>query len=370
MALEATLRRRSGQAVRDMGASAGAILDALRQPLVVLDRNLRVRWFNRSFGRTFGQSLAEEQGQLFHELCDGQWDIVKLRMRLNQIVKRDTEITRMEIEHTFAGLGRRTLLVDARKIQSADKRPPQILLSIEDVTQQHRMQEQNAQDQQRLRALASKLVLAEARERQLLAADLHDGLAQTLTLAQMKMQQLRRSTGTTSPDQTMQDIGALLDEALHAAGSLTFELSPPGLHDLGFVAASHWLIEHLGERYGLEIEMKDDGLAKPMDERIRIILFRSLRELLINVAKHSGSSRATVAIHREEDMAHVTVKDEGVGMDVDRVRDGKDSEASTGGFGLFNILERLGELGGRMQIGSDRGKGTTVTMIVPIETTG
>ena len=210
-----------------------------------------------------------------------------------------------------------------------------------------------------LRDMAQQSALAESRERRRLAEDLHDGLGQILALAKVKLGMLRAGRRTATSNPGIEEIEQLLSEAHEAATSLTFQLSSPVLHDLGLVAGAQWLAEDVGRRFGICVEIEDDGEPKPLAEEVQLTLFRSLRELLINVAKHAKSGEAHVRIWRKAGFIHITVEDEGVGFDPDSTRHG---------FGLFSALQRLQHVGGGLRIESVPGDGTRIHMSAPIAT--
>jgi len=211
--------------------------------------------------------------------------------------------------------------------------------------------------QERLQSLTAKLLLAEEHERRRLAMDLHDGLSQTIALAQIKLSALRTSMHG-KLKKPLDEIEALIDQTNRSARAISFELSPPVLHDLGLEPALQWLAENIHARYGIEIVLEDDGKPKPADEKTRIILFRSIRELLINAAKHAKSRRVRVCLQREEDCLNASVEDDGIGMESD-VETAK-------GSGLFSIHERLRHVGGSMRIESTLGHGTKVRLSAPL----
>lgn len=119
-----------------------------------------------------------------------------------------------------------------------------------------------------------------------------------------------------------------------------------------------WLVEHLQTRYGLEIVLEDDGQTKPADEVIRVILFRSIRELLIHAAKHAGARQAHVILAREDDHLSAEIVNDGIGMEPE--------VAAVQGSGLFSIQERLSYIGGSMRIESAPGQGTRILLRAPL----
>lgn len=228
-----------------------------------------------------------------------------------------------------------------------------------DITVQKEAQLEMAAYQEQLRSLAAELVLAEERERRRLATDLHDGLNQIITLARLKLGALRRGAGELAEGlrQGLREVEELIEQANRSARSLTFQLSPPVLHDLGLLPAVEWLAEDVQKSYELEVEVRCEGPAPVLDEEERTLLFRAVRELLINVAKHARASRAEVRIRHLDEILEVRVQDDGRSFSLD--------DACTKGFGLFSIHERLSHLGGNMIIDSRPGLGTTVVLHCP-----
>ncbi|HUF74842.1 MAG TPA: PAS domain-containing protein, partial [Longimicrobiales bacterium] len=124
-------RRTAGQRT---GALAEAIVQTVRTPLIVLDGDLRVHRANRAFCDSFSVNAGEAEGRLLHELAGGRWDISSLRALLEESLAASTVLEDHEIESEVAGSGRRTMLVNARRVRDESGRVPLILLSIEDIT--------------------------------------------------------------------------------------------------------------------------------------------------------------------------------------------------------------------------------------------
>src|ERR1700723_4662255 len=120
----------------DACALAQSIVDTVREPVVVLDKGLRVVAASRSFYSAFKVSPEETQGRLFYALGDGQWDIPKLRVLLEKIIPEHGVMEGYEVEHEFPGLGHRTMCLNARQVFYEGGADTTILLGIEDVTAQ------------------------------------------------------------------------------------------------------------------------------------------------------------------------------------------------------------------------------------------
>jgi signal transduction histidine kinase len=228
-----------------------------------------------------------------------------------------------------------------------------------DITQRRRAELQAADYQTQLRRLSMQLALAEERERHKLARDLHDGLGQTLAFLRIELAGLLRKAQ--SADQpALRQVDRLVREAEESVRSVTFQISLPILHDLGLVPAVEWLCEDLGKRHGLKIRLDCDHAPVDLDETMRVVCFRSIRELLLNVAKHAGTGSALVEIQRIDDRLRLVVQDQGRGFQFN------ETTPAEGRFGLFSIRERMLQLGGTMRVEAEPGRGTTVALELPL----
>ena len=131
----ATMFRKQFTEVQDAWTLAHAIVDTIREPLIVLDQSLRVVAASRSFYLTFNVNADDTQGKLLYDLGDGQWDIPKLRVLLGKIVPEQGAMENYEVEHDFPNIGRRTMLLNARKVFYETGSHSTILLGIEDITE-------------------------------------------------------------------------------------------------------------------------------------------------------------------------------------------------------------------------------------------
>ncbi len=222
--------------------------------------------------------------------------------------------------------------------------------------------------QNQLRALATELNLAEHRERTKLAAELHDHLAQLLVLGRLKLGQLKRVEGDVRQYADLIQLAEdAVNEALVYARTLVANLRPPVLHEFGLPAALRWLAEQM-QRYNLTvvIEMPEPPEAS-ISEDHAVLLFQSVRELLINISKHAQTDRATVRLQRHAGSLRLQVRDEGCGFQLSAVAEQTAAPLSSK-FGLFSIRERMTALGGEFEIESAPGRGTTATLALPVET--
>ncbi len=126
-----------------------------------------------------------------------------------------------------------------------------------------------------------------------------------------------------------------------------------------------WFAEDVEKRHGLQIEVVDDGADKPLDDASKAVVFRAVRELIMNVLKH-GKAPAKASLRRTDDLLEVEVEDSGVGFDPGAPTD----RAGGGGFGLLSVREQIASLGGTLKIDSAPQQGTRVSVRVPLHTSG
>lgn len=215
--------------------------------------------------------------------------------------------------------------------------------------------------QKQLREMSARLSQTEEEERRRIASALHDGLGQILTVAQLRLDEMVESHDASNLATAGRQIRSLLDEAVAQTRSLTMDLSPPVLYELGLQSAIDWLAQEMEKRYGLFVQL-DAAIDIEPDEATRSMLFHAIRELLINVAKHARAGSATVRLTQDGEFVCVVVEDRGVGFDPAQALSVNNGRK---GFGLFNIRERIQHMQGTLDITPRTGGGTRVCLRVP-----
>ena len=228
-----------------------------------------------------------------------------------------------------------------------------------DITERKQAEEKIHKFQQRLRSLTSQISLTEEQERRRLAICLHDQIGQTLAVIRLKLATLQQSSSDGYAKQ-IASIQELLDQAIQRTRSLTFDLSPPVLYELGLEAALEWLAEQFQKQHDIIFKVEDDGKPKPLADACRGILFMAVRELLVNVIKHANAQNVSISIQRVGKKVRVIVQDDGVGFNSSQI------ETQTNVFGLFSIRERLRHVGGNVNLESRCGHGTCVSLVAPV----
>jgi Signal transduction histidine kinase len=217
--------------------------------------------------------------------------------------------------------------------------------------------------QERLRALASDLTLTEQRERRRLATELHDYLAQLVVASRLRVSQAIPRIQDPVISASLTNVDQMLDQALTYTRSLVAELSPHILYRFGLAKSLVWLGDQM-KQHALHVVVTpgSDSFTLPDDQAV--LLFQSVRELLFNVVKHSGTDQASITINVDEcNELWICVEDNGIGFDVTALSRSQDSHSK---FGLLSIRERMELLGGECEVSSSPGAGTLAILRLPL----
>lgn len=233
-------------------------------------------------------------------------------------------------------------------------------LQTEAKMQAEELEQRIAQRTGQLRALVSDLEAVEQRERQQIARDLHDDLGQTLAAARIRLAGICSDSRSDLRAMANQ-VGALIDRASESTRSLAAQLAPAVLHKLGLSPALESLGEEIERTFGLKVNLIDDARPKPLSQAMRSILYRGVRELLINVARHAQTDSATVESEAREGRIVVRVSDGGVGYDSTAV-----AARPLRGLGLVAVRERLSLVGGTVEVHTVPGSGTVTVLTAPL----
>ena len=180
-----------------------------------------------------------------------------------------------------------------------------------EINERKRAEEKLAGYQEHLRSLSSQLSLAEERERRRIAVLLHDQIAQSLTMATIRLRELQKSTAFPAAGpmaQELDGIGLLLEQVIRDTQSLTFKISPPILYELGLEAALEWLTEQLAKEHGLATAFESDHRAQVPDHDLGILLFQAVNELLVNVVKHARAASVKVSMTQQDGSLRIQVR--------------------------------------------------------------
>jgi PAS domain S-box-containing protein len=217
--------------------------------------------------------------------------------------------------------------------------------------------------QNKLRALATQLALAEQRVRKEVATELHDYLAQLLIVLRMKLFKAGQQAADATMAALLHEADRVLDESILYTRSLMADLTPP-IRQFGLAMSLRWLADKF-RRYNVTVEVQTGAVHMELTEDQVALLFQSVRELLMNVVKHGKTDRARVSITRDDKDLLIEVSDGGQGFDPGLLPNSLPGHDAIRQFGLFSIRERMEALGGRFEVESAPGQGTRALLAIP-----
>ncbi|HXQ32966.1 MAG TPA: PAS domain S-box protein, partial [Anaerolineales bacterium] len=221
------------------------------------------------------------------------------------------------------------------------------------------------QAEEKIRALASQLTIAEHQERQRISQVLHDDLQQRLFAIKTQLSFLTSDTENNriSPAtyEDLRQVQRWLSDAIGITRSLSIDLSPVVLQGEGLHEAILWLTSQMKDQHGLQVQLDAKDNLTILDDQMRLMLFQTIRELLFNIVKHADTSQATITLEQVNERALITISDTGKGFDIGAVMN--DPKAA---HGLLVVQDRLSLLGCTMDMTSEPGKGTRVVIEAPL----
>ena len=234
-----------------------------------------------------------------------------------------------------------------------------------DITQRRRAEDELRESREQLRNLTAHVESVREEERTLVAREIHDELGQVLTALKMDLSWLSKKLSVeqeTLLEKTKSMI-TLVDATIQTVKRISTELRPGLLDDLGLAAAIEWQAEEFQSRTGIRCTISIDPEDMGFDKERSTAMFRIFQETLTNVARHAQASKVRVLLREKHGVIELKVQDNGKGI-------AKRKPSDPNSYGIIGMRERAQFLGGKVEIRSVRGKGTTVLVTIPIRHKG
>lgn len=355
-------KRKHDAALRQSELKFRAITETTSSAIFIYD-NTRIFFANYAAAALTGRAATELVGRSILDIVhpDARCDFVE-----KSLAYRRSGQEKLAVEFKLVQQSGEERWVEYTEGRMEFQGRPATVGTAVDITERKTAEEKNLANQEQLRQLASELSSAEERERRRMATFLHDSIGQALAVAKIKLGSLQQAASEAGLSGPLSEVRSFVEQSIQNTRLLTFELSPPTLHELGLVATLEWLAEQMQTQHPIRITIEGEKGKAPLTDETRALLFHATRELLINVVKYASATEVRVSIRKDEKNICVVVSDNGVGQDLEETRL---KLSRNGGFGLFNIRERLTHLGGRMGITSSPGRGTSVELIAPLDAT-
>ncbi|MFB0556142.1 MAG: PAS domain S-box protein [Phycisphaerae bacterium] len=356
--LDITERKKAEDQLSGALAWREAVFEGSRDAVFISDADSKFVTVNSSACKLTGYSREELLGMRIPDLHEEQdltaYNLYHDRIMAGEEIVSEAKILRKDGTKVDTEFNNRCIKISGASYMHTVAR---------DITERRKAQEKLIKNRAKLKVMASKILMAEEREKQNLAVGLHDEVCQKLVLTKLALESTLNLVSDSNVLASLRIACEGIGETIVKANSLTFELSNPVLRQLGFIIAlEKYLTEEIQQKHGIEYELEGDEQLGTMQDEIKNCLFRVTRELLTNVVKHAQANKIKVSVSKGCGLINVSIKDDGVGF-----KESEDSEkvSQTTRFGLFSVREQLEYLGGHLEIESEPGRGTAATIVVP-----
>jgi signal transduction histidine kinase len=238
---------------------------------------------------------------------------------------------------------------------------------VTDITARKKAQEQLKVTMEQLRLTSAHLESVREEEKREIARNLHDETSQQLASLYAHIEAAIESLNKKDEKKTVallrkgQIMATTVLDEIH---NLIYELRPSIIDELGLVPAINYMAERHVKVAGIAVSIKTSGRIHRLPPSLEIALFRIIQESLNNIVRHAKATRAIISLSFKKDVIKVSVKDNGIGFNVDKVLK---SREKTKAFGLLGVRERADLMDGILNINSSPGKGTEITLEVPVK---
>jgi nitrogen-specific signal transduction histidine kinase len=304
------------------------IIETVREPLLVLDSDLRVLKANRSFYDSFKVTTGETIGNLIYDLGNRQWDIPRLRTLLEEILPQDNKFDDYEVEHVFSGIGHKVMLLNARRITQAGSGPLLILLAIEDVTEKMRLERELAErtrDAKKAQFEAESATMAKSDFLANMSHELRTPLNSIIGFSEVLEDQLLGTLNESQRENVMYILKAgrhllslindILDLSKVESGKMELDVENVPLREV--LEASLVMQREKALRHGIKLDLQiepDHSIMIEADERkLKQILFN----LLSNAVKFTPDGGQVQVLSKEINGAQdieISIRDTGIGI--------------------------------------------------------
>jgi two-component system, chemotaxis family, CheB/CheR fusion protein len=330
-----------------------ALLNLAHDTVIVRNMKDEILFWNRGAEEMYGwdkeYAIGKSAQQLLHTEFPTSFQ------KIEEELKRDGH-WEGELIHTTKAGDRRIVNSRWAFLQQSNA-DPVILEITTDISDQK-------QSQESLRRLSAYLMTLQDEERRRIARELHDSTGQKLAAAKLQLDTLVKSGNLESHETAIAETAQWIDDCFQEVRTLSQLLHPPLLDEAGLLSATRWMVDGFSERAKIQVDLKVAGEVGRLPQPVELALFRVIQESLSNIRRHSGANKAQIKLARAAGMVTLEVRDNGKGIPPKLLsKSGGGNQVV--GVGILGMRERLSQLGGTLEIESDK-SGTTVKVQVPI----
>ena len=354
------------QALRYSERHNRTVIDVLAEGIVVHNRNGKIVSSNRAAQQILGRS-----GEAIHGMSarDPEWNMIHEDGSLfpgGELPGMRALFTGQSQRETIVGVlkpdGQRVWISVNSEPVWDDKHREVVsaVSSFSDITDKRQVAMDLRESRERLRALTTHLQEIREEEKAAVAREVHDELGSVMTALKLSLSWLRSRMGDNGPviEEKLDSMSVLLDHAVTTVRRLVTQLRPTILDDLGLWAALEWQLREFSQYTHIQVSDNLNEQTLEVSHGKALTIYRVLQEALTNIAKHANASKIRLDCWNRAGILHIMLEDNGVGVS-------ETTTLSPTSHGLRGMYERIGSVGGKLQILSDPGEGTVITIEVP-----
>ena len=342
-------------------AEQAALLELTQDSVFVIDMEGKILFWSRGAEAMLGYSKSQAAGNISHDLLRTEFPqpLAEINAELMRTGHWEGDVIKTAQD------GRRIVVAGRWALQWGKRdQAPRVLVINSDITERKRGEESLVLQREQLRALAERLQWVREEDRKRVARDLHDQIGQILTAIKMDMTWITRHLPESEGEvlARLKESIQLINDGVKAVRTICSGLRPGVLDDLGLAAAIEWQASEFASRNGVHCQVSVPPVDLHLDGDRATATFRIFQECLTNVIRHAQAKSVRVVLCQEEESILMVVEDDGIGFCESGLSN------AVGSLGLLGMKERAQFCGGDVQISSSPGKGTTVTVRVPVDT--
>ena len=351
--LEELVRERTLELERNTAQLAyqAELLDLANDAIFVRSADGGITYWNEGAERLYGWTKTEALGRSTQELIQTEFPI-----DISEILGSDR--WEGELQQRRRDGSQVTVASRWTTLRDHDGKSVGWLEINTDITARKRAEEA-------ARGLSGRILTLQDDERRRIARGLHDSLGQYLTALKINLDRLSASDNGNAA--LASESAGIVDKCLTETRTISYLLHPPMLDEAGLGSAARWYVEGFSRRSGIKVNLNLPPKLDRMHRDVEVALFRAVQEALTNIHRHSGGSMVMFTLSVDTKQLQLEIKDDGRGIPRKRLRSLIEGAAEAG-VGLAGMRERMRELGGSLEIRSDRA-GTTVVISIPVERT-
>ena len=348
-------RRKAEEALQLEKNKLKGILDSMNEGVYIVNRVYEVLYTNPALEEGFGPL----KGRKCYEYLRGQSGVCPW-CKNDKVFKGETvrwEWHSLKTGKTYELLGTPFAGPDGALCKLGISR---------DITERKQAEEGLKESEQQLRSLSTQLLRAQETERKRISRELHDELGQSLTVMKLRLDFIEKNllSAQTRLKKECEEGIQYVDQVIENIRRLSRDLSPTILEDFGLSAALRWLINNFAKRYNTKVMMDMIDIDSLLPPHSHLVVYRTVQEALTNIGKHSQAKNVSISICENGGCVSFSIEDDGIGFD-ERLMDATGPEGK--GLGLETMKGRCQMVGGVLTIWSNEGKGTRITLNVPVE---